>query len=109
MNESFSKLYILKQIITLDPEHISCYSLTVEPNTLLHNKVFNGTITMPTEKIDLTMFEFGQQYLSTKQYIQYEISNYAKKNKARAINRRVEIYLDAFLKQKIQSEIEINL
>jgi chemotaxis protein MotB len=37
------------------------------------------------------------------------ISNYAEKNKARAINRRVEIYLDAFLKQKVQSEIEINL
>ena len=37
------------------------------------------------------------------------ISNFAKKNKARAINRRVEIYLDAFLKQKVQSEIEINI
>ena len=37
------------------------------------------------------------------------ISNYAEKNKARAINRRVEIYIDAFLKQKVQSEIEINL
>ena len=37
------------------------------------------------------------------------ISNYDEKNKARAINRRVEIYLDAFLKQKGQSEIEINI
>ncbi len=37
------------------------------------------------------------------------ISNYVEKDKARAINRRVEIYLDAFLKQKVQSEIEINL
>jgi len=71
----------LKQVIALDPDHMSCYSLTVEPNTLLHNKVFNGTITMPTEEIDSTMFEFGQQYLSTKKYLQYEISNYAKKNK----------------------------
>jgi len=37
------------------------------------------------------------------------ISNYVEKDKARAINRRVEIYLDAFLKQKVQSEIEINI
>ena len=37
------------------------------------------------------------------------ISNYAEKDKARAINRRVEIYLDAFLKQKVQAEIEINI
>ncbi len=71
----------LKQVIALNPDHISCYSLTVEPNTLLHNKVLNGTITMPKENIDVTMFEFCQKYLTDKDYIQYEISNYAKKNK----------------------------
>ena len=51
-------------------------------------------------------------YLTRKRirFIQIRsISNYVEKNKARAINRRVEIYLDAFLKQKVQSEIEINL
>jgi chemotaxis protein MotB len=37
------------------------------------------------------------------------ISNIAEKKKARAVNRRVEIYLDAFLKKKMVSEIEINV
>ena len=37
------------------------------------------------------------------------ISNIAEKEKARAVNRRVEIYLDAFLKKKMVSEIEINV
>ena len=37
------------------------------------------------------------------------ISNIAEKKKARAVNRRVEIYLDAFLKKKMISEIEINV
>ena len=37
------------------------------------------------------------------------ISNIAEKEKARAVNRRVEIYLDAFLKKKMISEIEINV
>ena len=32
------------------------------------------------------------------------ISNIAEKEKARAVNRRVEIYLDAFQKQKINAE-----
>ena len=32
------------------------------------------------------------------------ISNIAEKEKARAVNRRVEIYLDAFIKQKINAE-----
>jgi flagellar motor protein MotB len=33
------------------------------------------------------------------------ISTPAKKSEARATNRRVEIYLDAFLKQKMNGEI----
>ena len=37
------------------------------------------------------------------------ISDYAEKTEARAINRRVEIYLDAFLQQSVMSEIEINI
>ena len=48
----------------LNPEHISAYSLTVEPNTILHNKVLDGTITMPAEEIDLEMFELCQKYLN---------------------------------------------
>ena len=37
------------------------------------------------------------------------ISDYKEKTEARAINRRVEIYLDAFLQQSVMSEIEINI
>ena len=37
------------------------------------------------------------------------IRNPEEKRKARAINRRVEIYLDAFLKKKVLSEIKINV
>ena len=70
----------LEQVIKLNPDHISSYSLTVEPNTLLHNKILDGSINMPSEKIDLTMFEYCQQYLNSNGYKQYEISSYAKKN-----------------------------
>ena len=37
------------------------------------------------------------------------IRNPAEKKKARAVNRRVEIYLDAFLKKKVLSEVKINV
>ncbi|MBC8467438.1 MAG: OmpA family protein [Candidatus Marinimicrobia bacterium] len=37
------------------------------------------------------------------------MANYSQKKKARAINRRVEIYLDAFLKKEVISEFEINI
>ena len=37
---------------SLEPEHISAYSLTVEKNTALHSMVKNKTVLMPSEEID---------------------------------------------------------
>ena len=59
------------------PEHISAYSLTVEKNTILHGQILKGNISMPSEKMDLKMFEYSQNYLNKNNYSQYEISNYA--------------------------------
>jgi len=66
----------LKQVAKLSPEHISAYSLTVEKNTPFHTKVMNGEMTMPSEEIDLDMFEFCRKYLTSHGYSQYEISSY---------------------------------
>ncbi len=55
----------LEQIIKLEPEHISAYALTVEKNTPLDIKVHDGEITMPSEEMDLDMFEFCRKYLSS--------------------------------------------
>ena len=68
----------LKQIVKLKPEHISAYSLTVEKNTPLYTKVRDGKIIMPSEAMDLYMFEFCQKYLRSHGYSQYEISNYSR-------------------------------
>ena len=67
----------LKQIVKLQPNHISAYSLTVEPNTILYNQIHKGNISMPSENVDLQMFEYAQDYLNKNNYKQYEISNYA--------------------------------
>ena len=67
----------LKQIVMLEPDHVSAYSLTVEPNTILYNQILKGNISMPSESIDLEMFEYTQHYLNKNKYKQYEISNYA--------------------------------
>ena len=68
----------LEQIIKLEPEHISAYALTVEKNTPLYTNVHDGEITMPSEEMDLDMFEFCRKYLGSEDYSQYEISNYAR-------------------------------
>ena len=66
----------LGKVLNLAPDHISAYSLIVEKNTPLHSLVKNGQIIMPSEKMNLTMFEFVRKYLSSHGYNQYEISNY---------------------------------
>ena len=66
---------------SLEPEHISAYSLTVEKNTALHSMVKNKTVIMPSEEVDKKMFLSTINYLEQKNYMHYEISNFSKKNK----------------------------
>lgn len=66
---------------SLQPEHISAYSLTVEKNTALHSMVKNRTIFMPSEELDKKMFLQTIRYLEDKKYFHYEISNFSKMNK----------------------------
>ena len=68
----------LQQVVKLEPEHISAYSLTVEKNTPLYTKVRDGKIIMPSEEMEVEMFEFCQKYLRSHGYSQYEISNYSR-------------------------------
>ena len=71
----------LTKLLDLDPEHISAYSLTVEPSTQLFNLVRNKKVIMPIEKTDIEQFLITNDILSKYNYKHYEISNYSKKNK----------------------------
>ena len=71
----------LKKLLELNPEHISSYSLTVEPSTQLFNLVRNKKLIMPLEKTDIEQFLITNDILSKHNYKHYEISNYSKKNK----------------------------
>ena len=64
----------LKQIIALDPPHISWYQLTIEPNTQFASK----PPTLPQDETLWDIQEQGQALLAKAGYIQYEISGYAK-------------------------------
>jgi len=64
------------------PEHISCYSLTVEPATPLGKKVQQGLLQLPPEETDREMYYATGEILAKHGYEQYEISNYAKAGKA---------------------------
>ncbi|SHI00329.1 radical SAM family heme chaperone HemW [Clostridium grantii] len=71
----------LKEVVLLEPEHISCYSLIIEENTPFYNMYNKGVIKIPSEEEERKMNEFTITYLKEKGYDRYEISNWAKKDK----------------------------
>jgi oxygen-independent coproporphyrinogen-3 oxidase len=68
----------LQKVIALKPEHISAYSLIVEPDTPMEKMVASGACSLPTEEADRLMYEQTGQILKEAGYVHYEISNYSK-------------------------------
>ena len=70
----------LEKLLDLEPNHISAYSLTVEPSTKLFNLVKRKELLMPLESTDIEQFLLTEEILSKHGFNHYEISNYAKKS-----------------------------
>ena len=68
----------LYKATTLQPEHISWYQLTLEPNTLFYNK----PPILPNEDLQFEIFQAGIEHLSSKQYQRYEVSAFSQKGEA---------------------------
>lgn len=68
----------LDEALALAPEHLSLYSLIVEPNTPLQHWVTTGKVKAPDEDLAATHYEYAIERLATAGYLQYEISNWAK-------------------------------
>jgi oxygen-independent coproporphyrinogen-3 oxidase len=71
----------LESVAALNPEHLSCYSLIIEEGTEFYKRFEKGTLSLPDEELERTMYAEAIGYLEKKEYIQYEISNFAKNNK----------------------------
>ena len=68
----------LQTIIDLNPEHLSCYSLTVEEGTQLYQYVNRGKVTMPSDDQSADLYLWTQSIMAENGYEQYEISNWSK-------------------------------
>ena len=76
-------LHDVEQALTLHPEHLSYYQLTIEPNTLFHAQP-------PALPDDDTVWELqhaAQLRMADHGFMQYEISAYARQNKSCVHNR----------------------
>ncbi len=68
----------LARLAEMEPEHISAYSLTVEPGTELDRKVRQGEVAMPPQEMDREMLIQTWEFLGAQGYAGYEVSNYAR-------------------------------
>ena len=68
----------LKRILDLGPEHMSCYSLTVEKGTQLYQYVNRGKVKMPNDDQSAAYYRWAQSTMADYGYRQYEISNWSK-------------------------------
>lgn len=68
----------LNKIITLNPNHISLYSLILEEGTPLEKEVKSGVYVLPKDEEERKMYDITKKILEKNGYVHYEISNFAK-------------------------------
>ncbi|RME57127.1 MAG: radical SAM family heme chaperone HemW, partial [Caldilineae bacterium] len=68
----------LEEALALAPEHLSLYSLIVEPNTPLHHWVEGGRVPSPDEDEAAAHYEWAMERLGRAGYVHYEVSNWAR-------------------------------
>ncbi len=69
----------LARATAMEPDHLSCYSLTFEPGTEFFVRREAGRMRAADEDDELFMFRFTARYLREAGYERYEISNFARR------------------------------
>ncbi len=59
-------------------EHISMYALNVEEGSALFRQLAAGKLTLPTDDLTVSMYEFAADFLAANGFDHYEISNWAR-------------------------------
>lgn len=76
----------LDRAIALGPEHLSLYSLIVEPGTPLYDQVHRGQVPAPDDDRAAAQYEHAMRRLAEAGYRHYEVSNWAREGRTCAHN-----------------------
>ncbi len=76
----------LRRACDMNPEHISTYCLTYEPDTPMGRGVREGRVTPLPEDLEAEMYLQAVEVLPARGYAQYEISNFARPGRECAHN-----------------------
>lgn len=82
----------LKTALSYQPEHLSWYQLTIEPNTVFYKE----KPPLPSEDEAFFLEEQGFDLLKKQGYLRYEISAFSKPNKAAQHNLNYWLFGDYF-------------
>jgi oxygen-independent coproporphyrinogen-3 oxidase len=64
--------------LDLEPDHLSCYALTVEDPTPLYAQVMQGKLPWPDPDLAADMYDLTREMLAEAGFVHYEISNWGK-------------------------------
>ncbi|MGL4818371.1 MAG: radical SAM family heme chaperone HemW [Bacilli bacterium] len=73
-----SYTHTLNEAVALQPDHLSVYSLILEPKTVFYIRHQKGKLTLPDNEMEAVMYEHTMDKLNAAGYKQYEISNYGR-------------------------------
>jgi len=68
----------LDKALSLEPDHLSLYCLTIEPNTAFYRQLQRGQLDLPEDEAQVAMYDRCVEQTSALGFEQYEISNFAK-------------------------------
>ena len=68
----------IDEAIAMDPEHISCYQLTIEGDNVLAQRLENGEYEEAPDELCRHQYDILCSKMAAAGYVHYEISNFAK-------------------------------
>ncbi len=81
-------LATLREAVALNPDHLSCYQLTLEEGTPLAERCRRGEVVLPDESLQADFFCNTAEFLEENGYIHYEVSNFARPGRESRHNRK---------------------
>jgi putative oxygen-independent coproporphyrinogen III oxidase len=79
----------LEAAIAMEPDHVSAYALVVEPGTALERRVRRGELPAPEDDDLADKYALADELLGAAGYAWYEISNWARRPRARCVHNRL--------------------
>jgi oxygen-independent coproporphyrinogen-3 oxidase len=71
----------LKKAVSLKPDHLSLYNLTIKPGTEYYENYKRNTLKLPSEDEEFDMYNWAINFLKENNFEHYEIANFARPHK----------------------------